>query len=384
MTSEDYIVQLRDELKKLGGMRPLGEEYIRITGQSAPAGGVDYVGQLATRAMYADLWAWVQEHKPGSIISEDEWQALSASQNGNVPYYSTGDGSTTFRFPHLTGYPKFAGSVEEVGKFVKEGLPNITGTFGISAPNVYWLGVQSTTGAFTTGHAVSNITAAGVSVYQSGDSSAVFDASRANSLYGNSDHVTPETVCIIAGVIAFGVPSAVGQADKDGILAELELHGTELNRLDKKADATIAPGFVMPFAANADPEGWLFCNGATVSRTTYANLFKAIGTLYGAGDGSTTFHLPNSIDRFIEGSGTAGSYKAPGLPNFTGTIRSFSGATGGAFSQGGTYTMEDPGSSGSSYANVTVTLNPATVNGIYGASNTVQPPAVTMRYFIKY
>lgn len=374
MTSEDYIVQLRDELKKLGGMRPLGEEYIRITGQSAPAGGVDYVGQLATRAMYADLWAWVQEHKPGSIISEDEWQALSASQNGNVPYYSTGDGSTTFRFPHLTGYPKFAGSVEEVGKFVKEGLPNITGlTLGAR-------GDIGNEGAFISGASHSPIAIPGITTAMP----LRLDASKSNPIYGASEHVTPETVCIIAGVIAFGVPSAVGQADKDGILAELELHGTELNRLDKKADATIAPGFVMPFAANADPEGWLFCNGATVSRTTYANLFKAIGTLYGAGDGSTTFHLPNSIDRFIEGSGTAGSYKAPGLPNFTGTIRSFSGATGGAFSQGGTYTMEDPGSSGSSYANVTVTLNPATVNGIYGASNTVQPPAVTMRYFIKY
>jgi microcystin-dependent protein len=47
------------------------------------------------------------------------------------------------------------------------------------------------------------------------------------------------------------------------------------------------------WSGGAVPAGWLACNGAAVSRTTYANLFAAIGTTYGAGDGSTTFNLPN-------------------------------------------------------------------------------------------
>lgn len=55
----------------------------------------------------------------------------------------------------------------------------------------------------------------------------------------------------------------------------------------------IAPGFVLPFAASTPPSGWLRANGAAVSRTTYAALFAAIGTTYGAGDGSTTFNLPD-------------------------------------------------------------------------------------------
>lgn len=52
------------------------------------------------------------------------------------------------------------------------------------------------------------------------------------------------------------------------------------------------PGQVIMFAGKAAPAGTLLCNGAAVSRTTYAELFAAIGTLYGAGDGTTTFNLP--------------------------------------------------------------------------------------------
>lgn len=52
-------------------------------------------------------------------------------------------------------------------------------------------------------------------------------------------------------------------------------------------------GVVSPFAGAAAPSGWLMCNGAAVSRTTYSDLFTAIGTTFGSGDGSTTFNLPN-------------------------------------------------------------------------------------------
>lgn len=53
------------------------------------------------------------------------------------------------------------------------------------------------------------------------------------------------------------------------------------------------PGQIVPFAGTAVPAGVLACNGAAVSRTTYAKLFTAIGTTYGPGDGSTTFNVPN-------------------------------------------------------------------------------------------
>lgn len=63
----------------------------------------------------------------------------------------------------------------------------------------------------------------------------------------------------------------------------------------------VAPGTVAHFAANAAPPGWLKANGAAVSRTAYAALFQAIGTTYGAGDGSTTFNLPDLRGEFLRG-----------------------------------------------------------------------------------
>ena len=60
-------------------------------------------------------------------------------------------------------------------------------------------------------------------------------------------------------------------------------------------------GMIAAFAANVIPTGWLKCNGAAVSRTTYANLFARIGTIYGAGDGSTTFNLPDLRGETIRG-----------------------------------------------------------------------------------
>lgn len=56
---------------------------------------------------------------------------------------------------------------------------------------------------------------------------------------------------------------------------------------------TIKPGTILPYAGSSVPAGYLQCNGAAVSRTTYSALFSAIGTTWGAGNGSTTFNLPN-------------------------------------------------------------------------------------------
>lgn len=70
------------------------------------------------------------------------------------------------------------------------------------------------------------------------------------------------------------------------------------------ANALVPVGAVMPFAMNSVPAGWLAADGSAVSRTTYATLFSVIGTLGGAGDGSTTFNLPDLRGIFVRGSGT--------------------------------------------------------------------------------
>lgn len=61
----------------------------------------------------------------------------------------------------------------------------------------------------------------------------------------------------------------------------------------------VKAGTVAHFAASTAPAGWLKANGAAISRSAYAGLFAAIGTTYGAGDGSTTFNLPDLRGEFV-------------------------------------------------------------------------------------
>lgn len=68
------------------------------------------------------------------------------------------------------------------------------------------------------------------------------------------------------------------------------------------ADAPI--GAILAFGGATAPAGWLLCQGQAISRTTYAALFAVIGTAYGAGDGSTTFNLPDPREAALVGAGT--------------------------------------------------------------------------------
>ncbi|MDT6920389.1 phage tail-collar fiber domain-containing protein [Pseudomonas atacamensis] len=73
-----------------------------------------------------------------------------------------------------------------------------------------------------------------------------------------------------------------------------------LNKLQKQVGDTMT-GMVASFAMNSPPAGWLACNGAAISRTAFAGLFARIATHYGAGDGSTTFNLPDMRGLFPRG-----------------------------------------------------------------------------------
>jgi microcystin-dependent protein len=71
--------------------------------------------------------------------------------------------------------------------------------------------------------------------------------------------------------------------------------------------AATPTGSVLAFAGSAAPTGFLMCNGAAVSRTTYAALFGVIGTAYGAGDGVGTFNVPDMRQKFPLGKAAAGT-----------------------------------------------------------------------------
>lgn len=84
---------------------------------------------------------------------------------------------------------------------------------------------------------------------------------------------------------------------------------TELSTAPKGGPG-VPVGSVFWLATQTAPEGYLICDGSAVSRTEYADLFAAIGTTFGTGDGSTTFALPNLQAAFIRGAGSQDGYSA--------------------------------------------------------------------------
>jgi microcystin-dependent protein len=91
-------------------------------------------------------------------------------------------------------------------------------------------------------------------------------------------------------------------------------------------------GVVLPFAGTAAtvPTGWLLCYGQAVSRATYSALFAVIGTTYGAGDGSTTFGIPDLRGRAVAGVDNMGGTAAGRLTGASGSVAGTTlGASGG-------------------------------------------------------
>jgi len=83
-----------------------------------------------------------------------------------------------------------------------------------------------------------------------------------------------------------------------------------LNYLKDTIDSTPEPSTILFYLGSTAPTGWLLCDGSAVSRTTYEDLFDAIGTTYGSGDGSTTFNLPDLRGRSTLGLDNMGGSSA--------------------------------------------------------------------------
>ena len=151
----------------------------------------------------------------------------------------------------------------------------------------------------------------------------------------------------------------------------------------------VPAGVVLPYAGPTAPSGWLLCQGQTVSRTTYSDLFAAIGTTYGAGDGSTTFVLPDLGGRVPAGKeATATRLTTAG----SGVDGATLGATGGAQTHtltiaqmpahdhnGNGYTDRNTGGGGTDQVLIKNRTGPA---GGGAAHNNVQP-TIVLNYIIK-
>ena len=152
-------------------------------------------------------------------------------------------------------------------------------------PNVFIID-NITTGAFTL--TIKHNATAGVIVPQ-GERSLVYTTG-----------LLVEDVAQSATIIAAGVENTpyAGIAETN---VQGALDGLEDRKLDISAAVANFVGAVVASAASSIPTGYLECDAAAISRTTYSDLFTAIGTTYGIGDGSTTFNLPDLRGEFIRG-----------------------------------------------------------------------------------
>lgn len=240
ITTEEIIIKgkpISDALAnesnvKIIAPHALGDFYFSITSHM-PEGVLPLNGSEVSRVTYSDLYNYVLNiHNELSasgkkfIVSEEEWQNISIENNGYVPYYSYGTGDTLFRLPRMSGYLKATGEVDEAGNYVAEGLPNITGTF---TGRPHQLGDLNYGGALYTDDVSGafSLTIQGGVAIANGVSEATkqcitdkmsFDASASNSIYGNSEHVTPETNTLFVGVWALTAFTQVGTAN----LAEIK------------------------------------------------------------------------------------------------------------------------------------------------------------------
>ena len=171
-----------------------------------------------------------------------------------------------------------------------------------------------------------------------------------------SGNVTTGTNQTISGTKTFSQP-IVGSITGNAATATALTDNTVL----------CVPGMAAFFFMNTPPTGWLKANGAAVSRTTYSALFAAIGTLYGPGDGSTTFNLPDLRGEFIRGwddgrgvdtsRGFGTTQSSANLSHtHTGTTSTNGSHTHTSSFRYGTYTSpgnEPAGSAGGSFATLT-------------------------------
>lgn len=155
-----------------------------------------------------------------------------------------------------------------------------------------------------------------------------------------------------------------------GTVADGEYLKRSGSTLVSAAPAVVLPGSIIMAGFAGTPSGYLTCDGTAVSRSTYADLFSAIGTVWGAGDGSTTFNVPDLRDRFPQAQGGSNGIAT----------------TGGAVSP----SVSDPGHTHTiATANRAGVATPTSAASVTGSSTTGitipdgRPPYATVAFFIK-
>ena len=289
VTTEEIILRgkpISDAINGGGEFRitaphALGDFYFSITSHM-PDGVLPLNGSEVSRVTYSDLYNYVLNiHNElvasgkKFIVSEEEWQNISIENNGYVPYYSYGTTDGMFRLPRMSGYLKATGEVDEAGNYVAEGLPNITGSF--NAKSLIDSSTPSCVGALYYPETTDFSYETPNSGSDSSQNGIAFDASRSNSIYGNSEHVTPETNTLFVGVWALTAFTQVGTANLTEIkeiLSQCEtILGDSLPLLSSRYDAR-----------GLETSAWKVSDGSWLDGRIYSDAYNKILQRIAEGD----------------------------------------------------------------------------------------------------
>ena len=178
------------------------------------AGQLVLKGQLVSRQVYANLWAWLQKH-PSLLKTEQEYtEYLTAAENLCCPYFTSGTNDTNFRLPNYNGvFFKATNDTSKINEFETDKQRNITGWFAIDCAN------PIPEGAFYRGE---DTNSTNVSNGGTIDQKCMFDASRSVGTEHTGSEVKPKSINQIWVIQAFGVITNASSVDLNIVEQQIE------------------------------------------------------------------------------------------------------------------------------------------------------------------
>lgn len=260
------------------GVATFDKGFPSITMQPLSAGGIPPAGQDMNGVLY-------------TVTMQQQWF------NAGMTYSYNADFSTA-----IGGYPKGAIIPSSVytGQWLNLNEANTQSPESSSGASTGWVPINN--------YGITQITLTSSSVNMSSLQAAKDRIILTGALTANVNLIFPAWIkswvvynnCTGNFTVTCKTASGTGVQVIPGVASRLFCDG--LNITDETFNSNNdMVGMVSAFAMNLAPEGWLIANGQAVSRTTYARLFSRLGTLWGAGDGSTTFNLPDMRGEFIRG-----------------------------------------------------------------------------------
>lgn len=309
-----------------------GELAVNVTDQKIYIGDQNGTGNVLIASMdAADLSGTLQitNGGTGQTTANDSFNALAPSQTGNGGKYLTTDGSDT-SWATVSASP--AGSNQDLqfnnngafGEVSNWDYDNSQYTMNVGHQSYYTaLKIQGLSNVASNIVEIGTTTANVFSIYNTLNSFGAVTINKLLYLNGqgelrlndadNSNYIALRSPATVSSNVTWTLPSTAGS---NGNVLSTDGSG---NLSWSASGTTIPAGSMQMFAGSSAPSGWLFCDGSSVSRTTYATLFSAIGTTYGAGNGSTTFNLPDCRGRTLIGVGQGSGLTNRTLGATTGT-----------------------------------------------------------------